>query len=113
MAKITGTKENGGKGDDEKKKVHKRPAEYIGAEEAPTFYSNSIKLQNSLYDFQISFSNVLEATPEKFSARVVATVLMSPQHAKVFSRILQRNVEKYEQQFGPIPVSEEDSAPAS
>ena len=37
---------------------------------------------------------------------VIDQIVMSPQHTKAFSAVLQSNIERYEQMFGEIPAVE-------
>lgn len=81
--------------------------------EAPKFYSNAIRISQSLYDFQIVFGHgVVDDTGEQ-AVQLVETraiIHLSPAHCKVLSEILAQQVAAYEKNFGPIPTksSKED-----
>ena len=66
-------------------------------------YANSANLSVSPWDFQISFG---ETEADEFGGELVVnefiTIIMSPQHAKMFSKILSENVAKYEASVSEI-----------
>lgn len=62
----------------------------------------AIVSQNSL-GFNFDFGQRL---PNSSDIAIVARIALSPQHAKVFSRILSENVKKYEENFGEIKVKD-------
>jgi len=66
-------------------------------------YSNTAIVRHSLVEFILDFA---QRTPEAGSAKLVARITMSPQHAKSLLLALQKNVEVYEQKFGKIPAFE-------
>lgn len=71
------------------------------------------KIEAKYSDFAIIAKNVLgfnldfaQRIPGGKQVNIVARVAMSPQHAKLFSKILTKNVEKYEEEFGEIKIPE-------
>ena len=71
--------------------------------EIPDFYINTAKILGSLYEFMFTFG--LKSDPKK-EPEDVAIIRMSPQHAKVFAKILIKNVETYEKDVGEIKLPE-------
>lgn len=67
-------------------------------------YSNSVNFAFSIYDVTLSFglSNV-----EPNDYHNLVNIKMSPQHAKVMSLLLQKNIEKYEHDIGEIVLPED------
>lgn len=61
-------------------------------------YSNGVDIATSPYDLIISISRNSPSERE-----ILADIIMSPEHAKVFSTILSHNIENYERLFGQIP----------
>jgi hypothetical protein len=69
------------------------------------------KMEARYSDFAIIAKNALgfnfdfaQRMPGGKQVNVVARIAMSPQHAKLFAQILQRNIEQYENEFGEIKV---------
>lgn len=76
----------------------------------PRIYSNAVKVSFSLYDFQLVFgnaslNNLADEPQQVVTAAFIAQ--LSPQHVKVLSRILVKQLERYEKQHGEIRVPEE------
>ncbi len=66
-------------------------------------YSDVAFIQVTPFGITIDFGQQL---PQAKRIEVVTRVAMSPQHAKMLSKVLDDNVKKYEQQFGEIKVTE-------
>lgn len=79
-------------------------------EDFVTVYSNSVQLEVSPWDFKFVFGEIKEASPIKLSIRDLIGVYMSPQHAKVFADVLNKNLKEYEEKFGKIPGPSEPQA---
>ena len=63
-----------------------------------SIYCNSTQVLSSPYDFAIALRhNTLTSND------LLVEVTMSPEHTKVFAKMLLRNVEEYERTFGIIP----------
>ena len=69
-------------------------------------YSNRVQLFVSNSDIIFDFFMTEPASTAKTPKAIFQTrVIMSPQHAKQFSRILGENIGKYEEMFGPISTA--------
>lgn len=81
-----------------------------GAIGGPSGYCNNAQVLSSLWDFTLEFAQLVptEQVGEdgaRMPALVgVGRIIMSPQHAKAFSRALARSVEQWENEFGEIPT---------
>lgn len=81
-----------------------------GGVSGPTLYANNAQILLSTWDVTIEFSQLVLSVPEQenqppsVSVGPSQRVIMSPQHAKAFSVILQQNVRQWEQQFGEIQL---------
>jgi cobalamin-dependent methionine synthase I len=63
-------------------------------------YSNGAGISMQLHDLNIKFNiSFPDGTVEE-----KANVFMSPQHAKMFSKVLAEHIVKYEEVFGYIPT---------
>lgn len=72
-------------------------------EGAPTVYANNLLLQSSVWDVTLSFGLLTGATEDTITAQSVVNVILSPQHAKAVSEVLNRQIAHYEASYGPIP----------
>lgn len=63
-------------------------------------YVNGVEVGSGVYDFVLDFN--LASTSN--SNKKIGTIIMSPEHAKVFSHIMQDNIRQYEEIFGTIPT---------
>ena len=73
----------------------------LGTESAPVYYTNSMNIRVSVYDFEFLISR-LDISGGGVFASTLARLIMSPQHAKALNRILSTNLDNYERLFGPI-----------
>lgn len=64
-------------------------------------YANFALITHSPSEVIIDFARVLPNTPR---AKVCARMLMTPMHAKLLLMALSENLQKYEDQFGPIVI---------
>lgn len=64
-------------------------------------YANFFVITNSPSEFIMDFGRILPGIPD---ARIYTRVLSTPQHAKQFLQLLQKNIEGYEKQFGEIKL---------
>ena len=78
-----------------------------GLENVASIYSNAVNVAISLYDFRLILGERQGASGDPAQIKSVAKVFLSPPHAKALARLLARQVERYERQFGPIPVPPE------
>jgi len=74
-------------------------------EQMNAYYSNRTQLFLSNSDIMFDFMMVEPTTRSKPPKAVFQTrIIMSPQHAKQFSKVLSEHIGKYEEMFGPINV---------
>ncbi|SRR6266542_4050834 len=90
--------------DDEKKETLQ--GNFVESVPFPTFYTNNIQINHSLFDFSFLVMDRLDQ--ESFTIR--ARVLMSPTHAKALLNTLQIQVTKYEQRFGELALPKKREA---
>jgi hypothetical protein len=69
-------------------------------------YSNLAVIHHTAEEFTLNFIYLFPTVPQ---GKLVASLIVSPTHAKRLMHALQENVSRYEAQFGPIP---EGSGPA-
>jgi len=69
-----------------------------------TLYVNHSLLGMSPWDIQMMFSILEAGMSGNSQVNQVATIVMSPQHAKAFHQALTKNLEVYEKEFGVITV---------
>ena len=84
-------------------KPKKRAREILTSMEVPSYYCNTLDMMVSKMDFRLRICEVLEAPPEKLTAKHVATIYFSPVHMKEVARLLQKHVDEYEKKHGKIP----------
>ncbi len=71
-------------------------------------YSNLAIISHSPTEFVLDFAQMMPAVQK---AKVRSRVILTPQHAKRLFRALADNLNKYEQNFGPIKDINETAAP--
>jgi len=71
-------------------------------------YSNLAIISHSNSEFVVDFIRMVPNVPK---AKVKSRIILTPQHAKRLLKALQDNVEKYENQFGPIGETEQTPFP--
>ncbi|MDQ3175608.1 MAG: DUF3467 domain-containing protein [Acidobacteriota bacterium] len=69
-----------------------------------TGYANGVGIAHTFFDFQFHFSEVKVRDVEHIEAQAFATIMMSPQHAKLLLGHLKQNMDLYESKFGEIKV---------
>lgn len=67
-------------------------------------YCNSANFSFGVFDFVISLKTAISGENE--TPDDVTSLIMSPQHAKVFAQVLIEQVRIYEDQFGEIMLPE-------
>lgn len=77
----------------------------LGEKEAEGIYSNLVILSHSPAEFVFDFTRILPGLPK---GRVLARIIMTPQHAKLFMRALIENIQNYENQYGEINIDRQD-----
>lgn len=70
-------------------------------------YANLAIITHSTSEFILDFVRIMPGIPK---AGVQSRIVMTPEHAKRLMYALQDNVAKYENNFGPIRVPEEQQA---
>ncbi len=73
----------------------------IGEKEAEGIYSNLAIITHSPAEFVIDFTRVV---PGVTTAKVLARIITTPQHAKMLLNALKDNIDKYEANFGEIKI---------
>ena len=73
----------------------------VGEKEAEGIYSNVAFIAHSPSEIILDFARLLPGLPK---ARVLARIIMTPQHAKSLLMALEQNLKGYESQFGAIKV---------
>jgi len=63
-----------------------------------SIYSNSVDLAASPFDLRLRFGQMLEANDEEIVIQEFVEVFMSPQHARVFIKLLTTKLADYERQ---------------
>ena len=68
-------------------------------------YANFAIITHSSSDFVIDFARVLPGLPK---AVVQSRVIMAPEHAKRLLGALQENIMRYEREYGPIKIPQQE-----
>ena len=68
-------------------------------------YANFAIITHSSSDFVIDFARVLPGVPQ---AQVKSRVILAPEHAKRLLGALQENIMRYEREFGPIQIPNQE-----
>lgn len=63
-------------------------------------YSNLVVVHHNAEEFTLNFIYMFPSVPQ---GKLVASLILSPRHAKRLMRALQENVSRYEAQFGALP----------
>ena len=63
-------------------------------------YSNLAVVHHNAEEFTLNFIYLFPSVPQ---GKLVASLILSPAHAKRLLRALQENVARYEAQFGALP----------
>jgi len=83
----------------------------VKAPDFRTVYSNNASFGTTLFDITITFGDIVdvEMSAEGLLAVVNQStrVVMSPVHAKIFALVFAKQVQEYEQKFGPIAIPQE------
>ena len=68
-------------------------------------YANFAIITHGSSDFVVDFARVLPGMPK---AQVCSRVILAPEHAKRLLAALQENVMRYEKEFGPIRIPNQE-----
>lgn len=63
-------------------------------------YSNLVVVHHNAEEFTLNFIYMFPTMPQ---GKLVASLIVSPMHAKRLMRALEENVARYEAQFGKLP----------
>ena len=74
-------------------------------EKLPDFYVNQVNMAFSVYDVTFIFGTMPLPGEKDTQLDPIVKIRMSPQHAKVFSKLLAKNIDKYEEDIGNIPIA--------
>ncbi len=72
-------------------------------DDLPEYYTDSVNFMTNIYGFTLEFG-VMQA--QDAPPRQVARIKMSPQHAKIMSLLLRKNVQEYERRIGTVILPE-------
>jgi hypothetical protein len=70
--------------------------------ELEAVYANLAVMSTTRNEFIIDFAQMLPPDPR---ARVKSRVVMAPQQAKLLLTLMQRNLQRYEEQYGEITIN--------
>ncbi len=73
-------------------------------------YANFAIITHSSSDFIIDFARVLPGVPK---SQVKSRVILAPEHAKRLLGALQENIFRYEREFGPIKIPNQEGRTAA
>jgi hypothetical protein len=77
-----------------------RPDELM---DIPEYYTDSVNFMTNIYGFTLEFG-VMQAQDDP--PRQQVRIKMSPQHAKIMSLLLRKNVQEYERRIGTVILPE-------
>jgi hypothetical protein len=69
----------------------------------PEYYTDSVNFMTNIYGFTLEFG---ATQAQDQPPRPLARVKMSPQHAKIMSLLLRKNVQEYEKRIGTVILPE-------
>ena len=84
--------------------AEKRLEKYEKSDSFFTTYANSTRMTVGLWDFKFAFGEVENADSSEIKVSEKMAIIMSPQHAKMFLQIFEKNLRRYEEQFGEIKL---------
>jgi len=79
-------------------------------EDTPDYYVDAVRIAVGPYGFalELGIQGIGDAPgSEKPLTKRLALVRMSPQHAMILSKLLQKNVTAYQEKFGPIKLPDD------
>ena len=68
-------------------------------------YANAFQVGHSLFECLLDFG---QAFSDRKGTTFHTRIVTAPVHAKAFAELLRGAIAQYEQEFGPIPKSDED-----
>jgi hypothetical protein len=69
----------------------------------PEYYTDSVNFMTNIYGFTLEFG-VMQQQDDP--PRQLVRIKMSPQHAKIMSLLLRKNVQEYERRIGTVILPE-------
>jgi hypothetical protein len=69
----------------------------------PEYYTDSVNFMTNIYGFTLEFG-VMQQQDDP--PRPLVRIKMSPQHAKIMSLLLRKNVQEYERRIGTVILPE-------
>tara|TARA_A100001011_G_scaffold189524_1_gene198008 strand:+ start:531 stop:842 length:312 start_codon:yes stop_codon:yes gene_type:complete len=76
----------------------------LDTETAQGTYSNLAIINHSASEFVVDFINIMPGAPK---AKVRSRIILTPQHAKRFLKVLGENVQRFEDAHGEIKEDEQ------
>lgn len=73
----------------------------VPSDKAEARYSDFAIIGKNALGFRLDFG---QRMPQENTVSIVSRIAMSPEHAKLFLMVLEKNVKDYEQKFGSINV---------
>ena len=80
----------------------------LDQETAQGTYSNLAIINHSVSEFVVDFINIMPGSPK---AKVRSRIILTPQHAKLFVKALNDNVQRFENAHGEIKDYEQPPIP--
>lgn len=80
-----------------------------GQEAVPEYYADFVKISANLFSIilELGVQGVRESHPAgRPPAKILARVRISPPHAVILAKLLEKNLEAYQKAVGPIPIPE-------
>lgn len=74
--------------------------------DAPRIYTNAISARVSVADIVLRLGFVTQGDARELYIEEVGSVALSPQHAKLLARVLDKQISSYESDFGEINVGD-------
>ncbi|ACY17719.1 DUF3467 domain-containing protein [Haliangium ochraceum] len=68
-------------------------------------YANLVIINHTDSEFLLDFAFLTPGSPR---AKVCSRIISSPRHTKRLLRALQKNIERFEERFGPIELGSDD-----
>ncbi|HUO81299.1 MAG TPA: DUF3467 domain-containing protein [Gammaproteobacteria bacterium] len=70
----------------------------------PSFYINNASVRTTMFDVRMTLGQAVDTEGNKVFIDPQVVVSTSPAHAKSLVRILQKQIEHYEKEYGPLPT---------
>ncbi|WP_428267029.1 DUF3467 domain-containing protein [Haliangium sp.] len=68
-------------------------------------YANLVLINHTDSEFLLDFAFLQPSAPR---AKVCARIISSPRHTKRLLRALQKNIDRFEERFGPIDIGDDE-----